>query len=419
MDYLTPRRARIAKAWSLTDEVVLIPAGDPIGIPGTDEHYPFRAHPEHRYLADMNEPGRVLAYDAREDRWTLFAPRVPVEQIIWYGAVEEVGTPVADLAAWLEGRTVRSIGAGEGDSDLSLKITIARRIKDDAELDRMRRAAAATVHGFNGAFSHAQPGMTEFQLEAELEVGFLRGGGAHPAFDAIIAAGTSAAVLHSSPSETKKIGEGEFVLIDAGAAAEGYMCDCTRTFVVGGAPNEDQARVHAIVLEAQRTGVEMCRAGVEYRDIHMAATHVIAKGLVDMGVLVGEPEACVENAAVTLFFPHGVGHLIGLATHDPGGYACNRNKSDAPGLRYLRADLPLEAGMVVTVEPGIYFIEAAINDPTRREEYGDSVNWERAEALIPLGGVRIEDSVHVTSGDPEVLTAAISKSITPANSPAS
>jgi len=413
MDFLTARRARVAKAWALQNEVVLIPAGDPIGIPGTDEHYPFRAHPEHRYLADMNEPGRVLAYDARADSWTLFAPRVPVEQIIWYGDVEEVGTPVAELDAWLEGRTVKSIGAGEGDRDLSMKVTMARRLKDSVEIDRMRRAAAATAHGFNAAFSHAQPGMSEFQLEAELEVGFLRGGGTHPAFDAIVAAGTSAAVLHAAPSETKKIGKSEFVLIDAGAAAEGYMCDCTRTFVVGGEPSPDQARVHAIVRETQQAAIDMCRAGVEYTDVHMTAAHVIARGLVEMDVLVGEPEACVESGAVSVFFPHGVGHLIGLGTHDPGGYACGRQKSEAPLLRYLRADLPLEAGMVVTVEPGVYFIGVAIHDPERRAKFGDSVNWARAESLIPLGGVRIEDTVHVTSGDPEVLTAAISKSILP------
>jgi Xaa-Pro aminopeptidase len=145
----------------------------------------------------------------------------------------------------------------------------------------------------------------------------------------------------------------------------------------------------------------------------MTAAHVIARGLVDMGVLVGEPEACVANGAVSVFFPHGVGHLIGLATHDPGGYACGRKRSDSPLLRYLRADLPLEAGMVVTIEPGVYFIEVAIRDPERRAQFGRSVDWERAESLIPLGGVRIEDSVHVTPGDPEILTAAIPRSITP------
>ncbi|MHC4952413.1 MAG: aminopeptidase P N-terminal domain-containing protein [Planctomycetota bacterium] len=410
MDFLTARRDRIAKAWALSDEVVLIPAGDPISIPGTDQHYPFRAHPEHRYLADMNEPGRVLAYDARDGSWTLFAPRVPVEQIIWYGNVEEIGTPVAEMEAWLAGRTVRSIGAGEGDEELSRVLTAARRIKDSEEIARMRRAAAATVGGFAAAFAAAKPGMTEFQLEAELEVGFLRGGGAFPAFDSIVAAGSSAAVLHYEPSG-RKIGAGEFVLIDAGAAADGYMCDCTRTFVVGGSASDDQTRVHSIVLEAQRVAVDMCRPGTEYRDVHLAATRVIAEGLADMGVLLGDADGCVENGAVSVFFPHGVGHLIGLGTHDPGGYAGGRTKSDAPGLRYLRADLPLEAGMVVTIEPGIYFIEAAIADPARREEFGSSVNWERAESLIPLGGVRIEDTVHVTDGDPEILTNAISKSL--------
>jgi len=410
MDYLTARRARIAKAWALDDEIVLIYSGKPIGIPGTDQEYPFRAHPEHRYLADMNESDRVLAYDARDDSWTLFAPRVPVEQILWYGDVEEVGRPVEELEGWLEGRTVRSIGACEGDEALTNAITLARRRKDAEELRRMRAAAAATVRGFEEARAAARAGMTEFQLEAELEVGFLRGGGDHPAFDSIVAAGANASILHYMPSRSE-IGEGDLVLIDAGAAVEGYSCDCTRAFVVGGAPNDDQRRVHAIVVEAQRAAVEMCRAGVEYRDVHLTAMRIIAQGLVDMGVLLGSADDALADGSAAIFFPHGVGHLIGLCTHDPGGYACGRTKSDKPGLRHLRADLPLESGMVVTVEPGIYFTGVVLTDPDTREEHGDAVDWARAEALIPVGGVRIEDSVHVTDGDPEVLTAAIPKEI--------
>lgn len=410
MDFLTARRARVAKAWALDETIVLIPAGKPIGIPGTDQHYPFRAHPEHRYLADMSEPGRVLAYDARDGSWTLFAPRVPVEQIVWYGDVEEIGRPVDELDGWLEGRNVRSIGAGEGDDALTTAVTLSRRRKDSEEMERMRRAAEATARGFADARAAAVPGMSEFQLEAELEVGFLRGGGDHPAFDSIVATGTNAAVLHSEPSR-RPLAAGAFVLIDAGAAANGYACDCTRTFVVGGEPTDDQRQVHSIVLAAQRAAVDMCRVGIEYRDTHIAAMRIIAQGLVDMGVLIGTADEALENGSAALFFPHGVGHLIGLCTHDPGGYARGRTKSDLPGLRYLRADLPLESGMVVTIEPGIYFIEAVLNDPLTHEEHADAVNWARAEALIAVGGVRIEDSVHVTEGDPEVLTAAIPKNI--------
>jgi len=402
MSFLEARRARVAEAWALQDEIVLVPAGDPIAIPGTDEFYPFRAHPDHRYLADGNEPGRVLAYDARDGSWTLFAPRVPVDEIVWFGAVEEVGRPLAELDAFTGGRTTRALPR---DKALTEAVAIARRTKDADELARMRRAAAATAAGFAEARRVIAPGKTELQVEAELEVSFLRGGGDRAAFDSIVAAGRNAAVLHHAPGATG-IGEGEFVLVDAGAAFGGYSCDCTRVFVAG-EPDADRAAVHRIVREAQRAAVARCRAGVEYVAIHQATARAMAEGLVALGVLRGAPESLVESGALALFFPHGLGHLIGLCTHDPAGYARGRTRSEHPGLRFLRADLPLAPGIVITVEPGLYFIPALLLDPAVRAKHAHEVDWARAESLLPLGGVRIEDTVHVTDGEPEVLTAAI------------
>jgi Xaa-Pro aminopeptidase len=346
----------------------------------------------------------VLAYDARDSSWTLFAPRVPADEIVWHGDVEEVGRPVGELASFLDGRTTRTLTE---DDTLTTAVAIARRTKDDDELARMRRAAAATAAGIAEAQRTLKPGMTELQLEAELEVGFLRAGAEHPAYDSIVASGRNAAVLHHSPTSTE-IGEGEFVLIDAGGGVGGYACDCTRTLVAG-KPSADQAAIYDAVLAAQTAAVAQCRVGVEFVEIHQQAARSMAQGLVDLGVLNGEPAALVESGAMAIFYPHGLGHLIGLCTHDPAGYASGRTPSEQPGLRYLRADLPLEAGMVLTVEPGIYFIGALLHDRSLREQFAQSVNWDRAESLLPLGGVRIEDSVHVTEGDPEVLTAAIPK----------
>ena len=399
MSFLESRRARVAKAWALKDEVVLVPAGDPIGIPGTDEFYRFRAHPDHRYLADMNEPGRVLAYDARDDSWTLFAPRLPADEIVWHGEVANVGRPLRELDAFLEGRTVVETP--------SRAIEVARRNKDEEEIKRMRRAAAATAAGIDEATRVLQAGMTELQVEAELEVGFLRAGADHPAYDSIVAAGRNAAVLHHSPTSTI-IGEDEFVLIDAGGGVDGYACDCTRTLVAG-TPSDDQRALYKTVLDAQIAAIDRCRAGVEFVDVHQETARSMAQGLVDMGVLKGDPAALVESGAMSLFFPHGLGHLIGLCTHDPAGYADGRTPSEHRGLRYLRAHLPLEAGMVITVEPGIYFIETLLCDPALRDQFADEVDWNRAESLLPLGGVRIEDNVLITEDHPQVLTSAIPK----------
>ncbi len=117
----------------------------------------------------------------------------------------------------------------------------------------------------------------------------------------------------------------------------------------------------------------------------------------------------MTSGAVALFFPHGLGHLIGLTVHDVAGYHDDREPSSHPQLRYLRTDRPLEAGMITSVEPGVYFIEALLGDPEQRARHADSVRWEAVDRLRGFGGIRIEDDVHVTAGEPEVLSEVIPK----------
>jgi Xaa-Pro aminopeptidase len=127
-------------------------------------------------------------------------------------------------------------------------------------------------------------------------------------------------------------------------------------------------------------------------------------------VMRGGAESLVEQEAHGLFFPHGLGHMVGLGVRDGSGMLPGRTKDSRPSLRTLRMDLPLATGYVVTVEPGLYFIPALLNDPARRARFRECVNWPLAECHLALGGVRIEDNVLVTTGAPEVLTAAIPKS---------
>ena len=121
----------------------------------------------------------------------------------------------------------------------------------------------------------------------------------------------------------------------------------------------------------------------------------------------GKPESLVEQEAHTVFFPHGLGHMVGLGVRDASGVSPGRKKDERPSLRTLRMDLPLAPGYVVTIEPGLYFIPALLNDADRRERFRDQINWSMAERYLPLGGVRIEDNVLVTTDAPENLTAAI------------
>jgi Xaa-Pro aminopeptidase len=201
--------------------------------------------------------------------------------------------------------------------------------------------------------------------------------------------------------------KGEFVLIDAGAEVDRYVADVTRTYVVGGRPGGFQRDLHQLVREVEQAAVARCRPGAEWKDIHLAAAVELTAGLVTMKVMRGSADSLVERKAHRLFFPHGIGHLVGLGVRDASGSLPGRRKNHSPALENLRMDLPLAAGYVTTVEPGIYFIAALLNDPARRRRYRDCVNWKLATDHIRTGGVRIEDTVLVTNDGPRNLTAAI------------
>lgn len=188
------------------------------------------------------------------------------------------------------------------------------------------------------------------------------------------------------------------------------MSDVTRTYVVG-PPSAFQRDLFQVVLAAEEHAIARCVPGAEWREIHLAAAVEMTAGLVSLGVMRGSAESLVEQEAHTLFFPHGLGHMVGLGVRDASGLLPGRTKSTRASLSTLRMDLPLAPGYVVTVEPGLYFIPALLNDPKRRERYRDCVNWPLAESHLSLGGVRIEDNVLVTAGAPENLTAAIPKTL--------
>jgi Xaa-Pro aminopeptidase len=410
--FLHERRRRASEAWGLHDEIVLVPAGQPIPVPGRDFPYPFQVHPDHRWLADQDIPGAVLAYDAAGDSWELFAPRPDIDDRIWHSSAEAVGRPLDELDGWMAARRDRAVHrvADDDDADNPLSRVLAelRLVKDSEELDRMRGAAVATAAGYEVLYATARPGLTEHDLRADLEAAFLKGGAERTAYDSIVASGPNAAVLHFHPTG-RVLRRGEWLLVDAGAEVDGYACDVTRTMTVGADPDPFQRAVWEVVADAQRTAVEECRPGQEYRELHIRTATRMAAGLVEMGLLRGEPAELVADGAMALFFPHGVGHLIGLAVHDPGGYAAGRERSSHPGLRFLRTDRPLLEGMVVTIEPGIYLIEALLTDPEQRRRFADSVDWQMADDHLGVGGVRIEDTVLVTSHGGDALTAAIPK----------
>jgi Xaa-Pro aminopeptidase len=415
---LERRRRAAAEQWQLDDQVVLIGAGERIPVPGRgDRTYPFRAHSEYLYLTDCERPGGVLAFDPHEG-WVDFVAPVTRDERLWEGAAadEPEGVPVAGLAGWIEqrkGRPLACLGAPLPDvgsatqleADLRYGLNHVRRQKDAVELARMRAAELATRAGFAQVAPLIEPGMSERELQIELEAAFFRGGADFLAFDTIVGSGPNSAVLHFPPT-SRRLADGDLVLIDAGAEYRGYASDITRTYPASGRFTPEQQELYAIVAAAGERATERCSAGTEWRDVHRTAALVIAEGLVELGLLRGEPESLVERGAQALFFPHGVGHMLGLGVRDAGEVLRGREPPEDEFPR-LRVDLPLEPGHVFTVEPGIYFVPALLNDADLRKRHRDAVDWERAEAMLGFGGIRIENNVLITEDGNEVLTADV------------
>ena len=418
------RRARLAAALYLSDEVLLISAGMPVPLPeNSDQAYPFRSHAEFYYVTGTECPGAVVAFDPEdgsEAGWRLFTPEVTEDERIWEAREAIAGEPLAALPAWLSARLSRPLallGARlpgvQPDETVTARVreafTHARRPKDYWELAIMQCAVESTAAGFAQVAAILVPGVTERALQVELETAFLRHGATRPGYGTIIGAGPDSAVLHFEPT-SRTVEEGDFVLIDAGAEVDRYTADVTRTYVAG-RPSTFQRDIYEIVLGAQQRAIGRCVNGAEWRDIHLQCAVDMVAGLVSLGLMRGNAESLVEQQAHQLFFPHGIGHLVGLGVRDASGLLPGRARTTRPDLKTLRLDLPLAPGYVVTVEPGLYFIPTLLLDPQRRERFRDCVVWDKVEPHLGVGGVRIEDDVLVTGGSPEVLTAVIPKAL--------
>lgn len=423
---LAERRERLATALGMVDEVLLIGAGCPVPLPeNTDQTYPFRTHTEFFYVAGLECPGAIVAFDPHDGLragWRIFVPELTDAERIWEAREQVPGIPLTALHAWISERRDRpmaQLGApfpgAFADHGLTCRLrelfTHARRAKGEREIATMRRAAAATAAGFARAVALIAPGVTERELQIELEAEFLRHGAARTGYGTIVGSGPNSAVLHFEPT-ARTLRKGESVLIDAGAEIDRYVSDVTRTYVAG-TPSSFQRDLYQVVLSAQQNAISRCLAGAEWRDVHLKCATDLTAGMLSLGLMRGAPESLVEQDAHLLFFPHGLGHLVGLGVRDASGTLPGRPKSTRPCLRSLRLDLPLAPGFVVTVEPGLYFIPSLLNDPGRRARYREAVDWKKVQRHIDSGGIRIEDNVLVTAGEPEVLTAAIPKTLQP------
>lgn len=207
--------------------------------------------------------------------------------------------------------------------------------------------------------------------------------------------------------QLKKIVEkGELVLIDAGADIEDYCVDITRCYPTNGKFSEKQQAIYDTVLKAQEKCISMCTPGTEWSEVHNTAGRIMAQGLKDFNILNCSADEALETGAISVFFPHGVGHLVGLRVRDVGGVA-NKPVQKFNGVN-LRVNFPLQENYLVTVEPGLYFVKALIENPEIRSKHKDSINWNEVEKWRSVGGVRIEDDILVGK-TPTNLTDCVKK----------
>jgi Xaa-Pro aminopeptidase len=401
---------------------------------------PFRQDSTFLYFTGCDVPGAAaLLVDGR---YELFLPEPAADDPLWHGTVPslaELGAkhgadavfPEAELAsraARLQPRTLAvaddarcavaaslagaplRYGELNGDDELIDAVIALRRVKEPAEIAELREAARITALAFRTTMRATRPGSHERGLWTLFEA-VLRMGGCTTGYDTILT--QSGEILHNH-AHSQELWAGRMLLLDGGGeVASGYGVDITRTWPVTGRFDTQQKAAYEAVLEAQLASIALCTVGTRYREVHDRSCLILARFLCDEGLIRGTPEAAVESGAHALFFPHGVGHLLGLDVHDlenfgdRPAYLPGVGRPEPFGTRYLRLDLPLEAGWVVTIEPGFYVVPAILRDPELRDRFSGLVDFDRAAQWVGFGGIRIEDDVHVTAAGPEVLTQTV------------
>lgn len=454
-DTLRDRRQRLAR---LIDFPVLLWSGAAKSRNFAANIYPYRASSHFLYFAGL--PLENAAIRLENGQLILFKDDTTPDEALWHGPTpsradiaEQIGAdaayPLSELSERAAGvatlgekdETVRSLERvmlqrgivfsrhrPQGNQDLEKALVQVRMIQDEGALNSIRQAIAVTTEahkaGMAASFIAPQPAQkrvpggiasriiaaarTEAQIRAAMESVIIAHNMACAYGSIVTIAGE---VLHNHHYHNE-IAPGDLLLADVGAeTTDGWAADITRTWPISGKFSSTQRDIYDIVLAAHDFCIEKAKYGVEYQYIHLVAAQIIAAGLVELGILRGDPEDLVAQDAHALFFPHGVGHLMGLDVHDMedlgdlAGYEEGRKRSDRFGLSFLRLNRPLQVGMVVTIEPGFYQVPGILNDRENRDRYATMVNWEKLEQFSDVRGIRIEDDILITDQGNEVLSS--------------
>ncbi|TVR16432.1 MAG: aminopeptidase P family protein [Balneolaceae bacterium] len=397
---------------------------------GTDYEFPFRQESNFWYLTGVNEPDYHAVIDIKSGEFHLFNPKRDAQFAVWHGRIkesaeiEELYKPDHlhldnELLTVLNNRKPEIIYCldeeqAEFIEDLNREfrvdtetladaITYCRSIKTEYELSCMSEAARINNIAHIEVMKALRPGMNEFETKALFDYHQKKHGLLQPAYSGIHAGGVNSAILHYTDNN-QPIKDGDLYLIDAGYEYNGYASDVTRTFPVNGRFTGDQAAIYQVCLDALNKTIDAVAPGVKMEELHLAACRIILLGLKEIGIVKGNIESMMEENVFALFFPHGLGHFLGLDTHDVGGYPKGVDRIDRPGIRFLRVRRELMPGMVITIEPGIYFIPALLKPALENAVKARFLNREKIESLYNFGGIRIEDNLVITEDGVENLT---------------
>jgi Xaa-Pro aminopeptidase len=450
-DIQTYVQRREALARTLGDGLVLLQGSPLVPRNYPDNVFVFRQSSHVLYYAGVSRPDVWVLLDGATGETVLYGPPWTMDDVVWCGeqptladlagaaGIADVAAPevlamaLSDAAG--QGRVVhylppyrasmevalsRMLGTPLDDvkagasADLVAAVAEQRLVKSAAEVAEIEDALGVTRDMFVAAMAEARPGLIEADIAGLIQGIALRRNRQQTFLPITTVSGE---VLHNE-SRHQVLGEDQLLCIDSGAESpEFYASDITRTFPVRGRFDARQRAVYEVVLASQKAAIAATRPGVSYRDVHLTAARVITEGLIEVGLMKGDVEAAVAAGAHALFFPHGLGHALGLDVHDMEdlgdtvGYGRGVKRDPQFGLAALRFARELKPGYVMTAEPGVYFIPALIDQWAAEGKAAAFIDYDAVGAFRDFGGIRIEDDVLVTEEGSRVLGPGIPREI--------
>lgn len=446
----TERRNALRKL--IPSGIILFPGNSEAAYNYVANTYSFRQDSNFSYFFGLENPDFAGIIDVDNDIDYVFGNDFDIDDIIWMGPQPKVvdlalkvgvknTAPLSELADFINNaiqkrrpihftptyraETTLQISGLLGLNPLRIRdyvslpliegIVKLRSIKSDLEITEIEKAVAIAWNMFTTGMRMAYPGRKEQEIVGAME-GISIAQGRPVSFPIILS--VNGHILHNHHHENT-LSEGRMLVMDAGAETSlNYASDITRTVPVGGKFNQKQREIYEIVLNANLNSIASTKPGVFYRDCHMVAAETIASGLKDLGLMKGDVKEAVAAGAHALFFPHGLGHMLGMDVHDMEGlgqihvgYDNEIQPSKQFGTAYLRLGRRLQPGFAITNEPGIYFIPELIDMWKAEKKYQEFMNYDKIEEYRTFGGIRIEDDILVTNDGHRVLGKPIPKTV--------